>query len=97
MKMPGFAMTDYCKNCIKLADKIERLKEYARHKNDCPATRIYYIKECPHCGGRKSHRLRGGPAYDQYRVCEECDGPAYIPQKVPGECTCGLVQALEGE
>jgi len=74
----------------------ERLKEYARHKDDCLANRLFYIRECPFCRSTKNAWQRGGPGFESYRSCEEC-GRSYIPKTRYGECTCGLVQALEGE
>ena len=78
----------------QLKADLDKLKEYVVHKEDCPARRMYYIRECPRCGSRKNHWQGGGPAFDAYRVCEECDGPAYIPEERLGECSCGLDQAL---
>ena len=86
----------------ELLDKIKQLQaknkqEYVQHKDDCQALHMFFIRECPHCGSRKNHWQGGGPAFDAYRVCEECDGPAYIPEKRRGECACGLEQALTAE
>ena len=78
----------------QLRTENEKLREYAVHKIECPTRRMFYIRECPHCGSRKNHWQGGGPGFEPYRVCEECDGPSYEPKERRGECTCGLEQAL---
>lgn len=84
------ATQEHKKEFEALQAENKQLREYVVHKENCPARRMFYIRECPHCGSRKNHWQGGGPAFEAYRVCEECDGPAYIPEERKGECDCGL-------
>jgi hypothetical protein len=73
--------------------ELEKLREYVQHKQDCWARQKFYMRECPHCGSAKNH-WRDGAGFEGTRLCEECDGPGYVPKERFGECTCGLEQIL---
>lgn len=87
--------TNYCKNCVKLQEKIDKLKQYAKHKTDCDSLKSYHKPDCPKCG-RKDTEWGHGLGFEHLKRClnDDCSG-WFEPKIVQGECDCDLEEAMK--